>query len=98
MNNNNPFLQSKGIADNENKLNNNVKNPFIEAKKKSDEKKLNKKRKSILFYIDDYEKIVALSKTKGDTISGYINSLVEKEISHLDSIDTERYKEFLNNK
>lgn len=33
MNNTNPFLQSKGIADNENKLNNNVKNPFIEAKK-----------------------------------------------------------------
>ena len=36
MNNNNPFLQSKGIADNQNKLNNNVNNPFIEAKKKSD--------------------------------------------------------------
>ncbi|EMW5353805.1 TPA: hypothetical protein IUX93_002663, partial [Enterococcus faecalis] len=67
-------------------------------KKKSDEKKLNKKRKSILFYVDDYEKIVALSKTKGDTISGYINSLIEKEISNLDSIDTERYKKFLNNK
>lgn len=42
-------------------------------------------------------KIVALSKTKGDTISGYINSLIEKEISNLDSIDTERYKKFLNN-
>lgn len=64
MNNSNPFLQTKGIADNESKLNNNVKNPFIEAKKQSDEKKISKKRKSILFYIDDYEKLLLSAKLK----------------------------------
>lgn len=95
MKKNNPFLTSKGIADNENTQKKDVKNPFIEAKKNADDNQEKKKRKSILFFIDDYKKIVALSKTKGETISGYINSLVDKEVTKLNEYDKERYDKFL---
>lgn len=95
MKNNNPFLTSKRIADNENTQKKGIKNPFIEAKKNADDNKNKKKRKSILFYLDDYKKIVALSKTKGETITGYINSIVDKEVSKLNEYDKERFDKFL---
>lgn len=91
---NNPFSKSSNIADTESTLDKKVKNPFIEIKKNENLKKKNSKRKSILFSISDYDKIVALSKTKGTSIIGVVNSLIEKEIENLSGSDKERYDYF----
>lgn len=92
----NPFLKSDNkIADQKNTQKTNLKNPFIEAKKESDAAKKKKTRKSILFYVDDYEKIVALSKTRGETIVGLLTNLVDKDISSLNDSDKSRYDNFL---
>lgn len=93
---NNPFLKDKNIADNKNTQNKNSINPFIEAKKNADAKQQSKKRKSILFYLEDYEKIDALRKTKGETITGLLNNLVDDSINSLSESDKERYDKFLN--
>lgn len=88
-------MTSKGIADNENTQKKGIANPFIEEKKIADENKKKKKRKSILFVDDDYQKIVALSRTKGKTIVGCVNSIVDKEIAQLNEYDKKRYDQFL---
>lgn len=64
MNNTNPFLQSKGIADNENKLNNNVKNPFIEAKKNQMRRNLTRKENQYCFTLMITKKSLPLVKPK----------------------------------
>lgn len=92
---NNPFLNSNRIADNESTQKKNLKNPFIEAKKQADSITQQKKRKSILFYIDDYKKIVALSKTRGTSIVGLLTDLVDSNISKLSESDKDRYNSFL---
>lgn len=92
---NNPFLNSNRIADNESTQKKDLKNPFIEAKKQADSTTQKKKRKSILFYVDDYKKIVALSKTRGMSIVGLLIGLVESDISSLSDNDKDRYENFL---
>lgn len=88
----NPFLDS--VADNKNLAKKEVENPFIRAKKEASEKAEKNKRKSILFYVDDYEKIVALSKTEGETIVGLLNNLVSDKIENLSDSDRDRYNHF----
>ena len=92
---NNPFSKNPNLADVESTLNTKVKNPFIEIKENEDLKKVKKKRKSILFSIDDYNKIVALSKTNGMSIVGIVNELVDASIEKLNDIDRNRYDQFL---
>ena len=92
---NNPFSKNPNLADVESTLNTKVKNPFIEIKENEDLKKVKKKRKSILFSIDDYNKIVALSKTNGMSIVGIVNELVDASIENLSDIDRNRYDVFL---
>jgi recombinational DNA repair protein RecT len=92
---NNPFSKNPNLADVESTLNTKVKNPFIEIKENEDLKKVKKKRKSILFSIDDYNKIVALSKTNGMSIVGIVNELVDASIENLNDIDRKRYDQFL---
>jgi len=92
---NNPFLNPNRIADNESTQKKDLKNPFIEAKKQADSANQKKKRKSILFYAEDYQKIVALSKTRGTSIVGLLIDLVEADISSLSESDKDRYKRFL---
>ena len=92
---NNPFSKNPNLADVEITLNTKVKNPFIEIKENEDLKKVKKKRKSILFSIDDYNKIVALSKTNGMSIVGIVNELVDASIENLNDIDRNRYDQFL---
>ena len=92
---NNPFSKNTNLADVESTLNTKVKNPFIEIKENEDLKKVKKKRKSILFSIDDYNKIVALSKTNGMSIVGIVNELVDASIENLSDIDRNRYDVFL---
>ena len=92
---NNPFSKNTNLADVESTLNTKVKNPFIEIKENEDLKKVKKKRKSILFSIDDYNKIVALSKTNGMSIVGIVNDLVDASIENLSDIDRNRYDLFL---
>ncbi|MBR2786072.1 MAG: hypothetical protein IKD76_00980 [Clostridia bacterium] len=92
---NNPFSKNTNLADVESTLNTKVKNPFIEIKENEDLKKVKKKRKSILFSIDDYNKIVALSKTNGMSIVGIVNELVDASIENLSDIDRNRYDLFL---
>ncbi|MCJ1976318.1 hypothetical protein GYN24_10715 [Lactococcus piscium] len=92
---NNPFSKNPNLADVESTLNTKVKNPFIEIKENGDLKKVKKKRKSILFSIDDYNKIVALSKTNGMSIVGIVNELVDASIENLNDIDRNRYDQFL---
>jgi recombinational DNA repair protein RecT len=92
---NNPFSKNTNLADVESTLNTKVKNPFIEIKENEDLKKVKKKRKSILFSIDDYNKIVALSKTNGMSIVGIVNELVDASIENLNDIDRNRYDQFL---
>lgn len=92
---NNPFSKNTNVADVESTLNTKVKNPFIEIKENEDLKKVKKKRKSILFSIDDYNKIVALSKTNGMSIVGIVNELVDASIENLSDIDRNRYDLFL---
>lgn len=92
---NNPFSKNTNVADVESTLNTKVKNPFIEIKENEDLKKVKKKRKSILFSIDDYNKIVALSKTNGMSIVGIVNELVDASIENLNDIDRNRYDQFL---
>ena len=92
---NNPFSKNTNVADVESTLNTKVKNPFIEIKENEDLKKVKKKRKSILFSIDDYNKIVALSKTNGMSIVGIVNELVDASIENLNDIDRHRYDQFL---
>lgn len=92
---NNPFSKNPNLADVESTLNTKVKNPFIEIKENEDLKKVKKKRKSILFSIDDYNKIVALSKTNGMSIVGIVNELVDASIENLSDIDRNRYDLFL---
>ena len=92
---NNPFSKKTNLADVESTLNTKVKNPFIEIKENEDLKKVKKKRKSILFSIDDYNKIVALSKTNGMSIVGIVNELVDASIENLSDIDRNRYDLFL---
>jgi len=92
---NNPFSKNPNLADVESTLNTKVKNPFIEIKENEDLKKVKKKRKSILFSIDDYNKIVALSKTNGMSIVGIVNELVDASIENLNDIDRNRYDQFL---
>ena len=92
---NTQFSKNTNLADVENKLNTKVKNPFIEIKENEDLKKVKKKRKSILFSIDDYNKIVALSKTNGMSIVGIVNELVDASIENLNDIDRNRYDQFL---
>ena len=92
---NNPFSKNTNLADVESTLNTKVKNPFIEIKENEDLKKVKKKRKSILFSIDDYNKIVALSKTNGMSIVGIVNELVDASIENLNDIDRNRYDLFL---
>ena len=92
---NNPFSKNTNLADVESTLNTKVKNPFIEIKENEDLKKVKKKRKSILFSIDDYNKIVALSKTNGMSIVGIVNEVVDASIENLSDIDRNRYDLFL---
>ena len=92
---NNPFSKNTNLADVESTLNTKVKNPFIEIKENEDLKKVKKKRKSILFSIDDYNKIVALSKTNGMSIVGIVNELVDASIENLNDIDRNRNDQFL---
>ena len=92
---NNPFSKNPNLADVESTLNTKVKNPFIEIKENEDLKKVKRKRKSILFSIDDYNKIVALSKTNGMSIVGIVNELVDASIENLNDIDRNRYDQFL---
>ena len=92
---NNPFSKNTNLADVESTLNTKVKNPFIEIKENEDLKKVKKNRKSILFSIDDYNKIVALSKTNGMSIVGIVNELVDASIENLSDIDRNRYDLFL---
>ena len=92
---NNPFSKNPNLADVESTLNTKVKNPFIEIKENEDLKRVKKKRKSILFSIDDYNKIVALSKTNGMSIVGIVNELVDASIENLNDIDRNRYDQFL---
>ena len=92
---NNPFSKNTNVADVESTLNTKVKNPFIEIKENEDLKKVKKKRKSILFSIDDYNKIVALSKTNGMSIVGIVNELVDASIENLSDIDRNRYDLFI---
>ena len=92
---NNPFSKNPNLADVESTLNTKVKNPFIGIRKYEDFKKVKKKRKSILFSIDDYNKIVALSKTNGMSIVGIVNELVDASIENLNDIDRNRYDQFL---
>ena len=92
---NNPFSKNTNLADVESTLNTKLKNPFIEIKENEDLKKVKKKRKSILFSIDDYNKIVALSKTNGMSIVGIVNELVDASIENLSDIDRNRYDLFL---
>ena len=92
---NNPFSKNPNLADVESTLNTKVKNPFIEIKENEDLKKVKKKRKSILFSIDDYNKIVALSKTNGMSIVGIVNELVDASIENISDIDRNRYDLFL---
>ena len=92
---NNPFSKNTNVADVESTLNTKVKNPFIEIKENEDLKKVKKKRKSILISIDDYNKIVALSKTNGMSIVGIVNELVDASIENLNDIDRKRYDQFL---
>ena len=92
---NNPFSKNPNLADVESTLNTKVKNPFIEIKENEDLKKVKKKRKSILFSIDDYNKIVALSKTNGMSIVGIVNELVDASIENINDIDRNRYDQFL---
>ena len=92
---NNQFSKNTNVADVESTLNTKVKNPFIEIKENEDLKKVKKKRKSILFSIDDYNKIVALSKTNGMSIVGIVNELVDASIENLNDIDRNRYDQFL---
>ena len=92
---NNPFSKNTNLADVESTLNTKVKNPFIEIKENEDLKKVKKKSKSILFSIDDYNKIVALSKTNGMSIVGIVNELVDASIENLSDIDRNRYDLFL---
>jgi len=92
----NPFLDKTNIADNINHSKKDVTNPFIVEKEKEIRKVNKNRRKSILFYQDDYNKIVALSKTNGETITGLINNLIDEKITNLNELDKERYEKFLN--
>ena len=92
---NNAFSKNTNVADVESTLNTKVKNPFIEIKENEDLKKVKKKRKSILFSIDDYNKIVAWSKTNGMPIVGIVNELVDASIENLSDIDRNGYDLFL---
>lgn len=94
--NNNPFLsKTESIADNKNHSMKNVNNPFIIEKEKSNQKANKTRRKSILFYLEDYDKIVALSKTEGETIVGLLNKLVNDKITNLTEDEKKRYNNFL---